>query len=46
MCVSDALSAFTSILFLYRRAWGFLYFAWPEFFCRVSVFVDDYFREL
>ncbi|XP_076814285.1 growth hormone secretagogue receptor type 1-like [Clavelina lepadiformis] len=35
MCISDIVSAFDSILFLYRRTWGFLYFAWPEFFCRL-----------
>nr|XP_026694325.1 adenosine receptor A3-like [Ciona intestinalis] len=35
MCFSDLTSGFVSILFLYRRTWGFDYFEWPEFFCRL-----------
>jgi len=39
LCVSDIISAFASIFYLYGRTWGFAYFHWPEFFCRVSIFL-------
>ncbi|XP_039252602.1 galanin receptor 2a-like [Styela clava] len=40
LCVSDLTSALLSPLFLYRRTWGFDYFALPDFFCKFYWGVD------